>query len=116
MSSSNGNGHLALGAASQRQEPVRQIDTDAARIAAADLLVALGADLTEDGLWETPRRMVDAYAESRRTRTGPSGVTICGASFYRRRRHPRRPASPKVRPRVVAQHRHLPPARGRRLR
>src|SRR5215216_7527451 len=63
MSSSNGNGHLALGAASQRQEPVRQIDTDAARIAAADLLVALGADLTEDGLWETPRRMVDAYAE-----------------------------------------------------
>jgi GTP cyclohydrolase IA len=45
------------------REAGRQIDVDAARRAAADLLAALGADLTEDGLRETPRRMVDAYAE-----------------------------------------------------
>ena len=47
----------------QMQEAGRQIDVGAAQRAAADLLAALGADLTEDGLRETPRRMVDAYAE-----------------------------------------------------
>ena len=36
---------------------------EAAREAAADLLRALGADLTHDGVRETPRRMVAAYAE-----------------------------------------------------
>jgi GTP cyclohydrolase I len=41
----------------------RQIDADAAQEAAADLLRALGADLGDEGLRETPRRMVDAYAE-----------------------------------------------------
>jgi GTP cyclohydrolase I len=41
----------------------RRIDTDAAQRAAADLLVALGADLTDEGLRETPRRMAAAYAE-----------------------------------------------------
>jgi GTP cyclohydrolase I len=41
----------------------RQIDRAAAQRAAADLLTALGADLGSDGLRETPRRMVDAYAE-----------------------------------------------------
>jgi GTP cyclohydrolase I len=41
----------------------RQIDADAAQEAAADLLRALGADLGEEGLRETPRRMVHAYAE-----------------------------------------------------
>ena len=35
----------------------------AARDAAAALLTALGADLTDDGLRDTPRRMVDAYSE-----------------------------------------------------
>jgi GTP cyclohydrolase I len=43
--------------------PGRRIDPDAARRAAADLLAALGADLSDEGLLETPRRMVDAYAE-----------------------------------------------------
>jgi GTP cyclohydrolase IA len=41
----------------------RQIDRSAAQRAAADLLTALGADLDSEGLRETPRRMVDAYAE-----------------------------------------------------
>ena len=43
--------------------PGRRIDVAAARRASADLLAALGADLTEEGLRETPRRMVAAYAE-----------------------------------------------------
>ena len=54
---------MTLVAAPRTEEAGRQIDADAARRAAADLLVALGADLTEEGLLETPRRMVDAYAE-----------------------------------------------------
>jgi GTP cyclohydrolase I len=45
------------------EESKERIDVDAARQAAADLLVALGADLDEEGLRETPRRMVAAYAE-----------------------------------------------------
>ncbi|HEV2858367.1 MAG TPA: GTP cyclohydrolase I FolE [Solirubrobacterales bacterium] len=54
-SQSNGNGHLP--------ETGRKIDRATAQRAAADLLTALGADLESDGLRETPRRMVDAYAE-----------------------------------------------------
>ena len=41
----------------------RVIDHAAAERAAADLLAALGADLTDEQLRDTPRRMVDAYAE-----------------------------------------------------
>ena len=41
----------------------RAVDVPAAERAAADLLVALGADLRRDGLSETPRRMAAAYAE-----------------------------------------------------
>jgi GTP cyclohydrolase I len=41
----------------------RAIDRDAAERAAADLLAALGADLQHEQLRDTPRRMVDAYAE-----------------------------------------------------
>ena len=41
----------------------RAIDRDAAVRAAADLLSALGADLQGEALRDTPRRMVDAYAE-----------------------------------------------------
>jgi GTP cyclohydrolase I len=41
----------------------RVIDRPAAERAAADLLSALGADLAHEELRETPRRMVDAYAE-----------------------------------------------------
>jgi GTP cyclohydrolase I len=55
VSPSNGNGKVS--------DPGRQIDRAAAQRAAADLLTALGADLASDGLRETPRRMVDAYAE-----------------------------------------------------
>ncbi|HET7589085.1 MAG TPA: GTP cyclohydrolase I FolE [Solirubrobacterales bacterium] len=39
------------------------MDRTGAVRAAADLLAALGADLSADGLRETPRRMVDAYIE-----------------------------------------------------
>jgi GTP cyclohydrolase I len=39
------------------------IDRDSAERAAADLLAALGADLSHEALRDTPRRMVDAYAE-----------------------------------------------------
>lgn len=44
-------------------ETVRRIDVPAAQRAAADLLVALGGDLTDEGLRETPRRVAAAYAE-----------------------------------------------------
>jgi GTP cyclohydrolase I len=44
-------------------EPGRRIDPEAAQRAAADLLAALGADLADEGLRDTPRRMADAYAE-----------------------------------------------------
>jgi len=51
MSSANGTAHAS------------RIDAQAAQEAAANLLHALGADLTDDGLRETPRRMVAAYSE-----------------------------------------------------
>lgn len=41
----------------------RRIDRAAAQRAAADLLSALGADLSDEQLRETPRRMTDAYTE-----------------------------------------------------
>jgi GTP cyclohydrolase I len=41
----------------------RRIDPEAARRAARDLLAALGADVTDEGLRDTPRRMAEAYAE-----------------------------------------------------
>jgi GTP cyclohydrolase I len=41
----------------------RHVDRPAAEGAAADLLRALGADLEAEGLRDTPRRMVAAYAE-----------------------------------------------------
>src|SRR3954449_8124463 len=43
--------------------PTDRIDLPAAEDAAARLLAALGADLSDEGLRETPRRMADAYAE-----------------------------------------------------
>jgi GTP cyclohydrolase I len=39
------------------------IDLEAAELAARDLLAALGADLSSDGLRETPARIARAYAE-----------------------------------------------------
>jgi GTP cyclohydrolase I len=44
-------------------EPSGDIDVQAAEAAAADLLSALGMDLTEASLAETPRRIAKAYAE-----------------------------------------------------
>jgi GTP cyclohydrolase IA len=41
----------------------REIDIAAAERASADLLAALGADLDDEGLRDTPRRMAHAYAE-----------------------------------------------------
>src|SRR5436189_1782466 len=41
----------------------RPVDRVAAARAAADLLAALGADLSADGVRDTPRRMAAAYAE-----------------------------------------------------
>lgn len=59
------NGHRP--AASDPVAPTRTarapIDRQAAQRAAADLLAALGADLRDDGLRDTPRRMTDAYCE-----------------------------------------------------
>jgi GTP cyclohydrolase I len=64
MSSANGNGHVALVAArGTGGHAGRKIDAHAAERAASDLLGALGADLTDEGLRETPRRMVAAYSE-----------------------------------------------------
>ena len=56
------NGRMTL-LARPGEEDERHIDRGAAERAAADLLSALGADLTDEGLRETPRRMVAAYAE-----------------------------------------------------
>lgn len=41
----------------------RSIDYEALQRAAGDLLRALGADLDDEGLRETPRRVADAYSE-----------------------------------------------------
>ena len=54
---------MTLVAATGTDEAGREIDVQTAQRAAADLLVALGADLTDEGLRGTPRRMVAAYAE-----------------------------------------------------
>jgi GTP cyclohydrolase I len=43
--------------------PSAPIDLEAAELAASDLLRALGADLEDEGLRDTPRRMASAYAE-----------------------------------------------------
>ena len=54
---------MNLTLAAPAQPATRRIDRAAARSAAADLLRALGADLEEPGLADTPRRMVEAYTE-----------------------------------------------------
>ncbi|HEX8753871.1 MAG TPA: GTP cyclohydrolase I FolE [Solirubrobacterales bacterium] len=55
VSQNNGAGTVSNGG--------RKMDRPGAVRAAADLLAALGADLSSDGLRETPKRMVDAYIE-----------------------------------------------------
>src|SRR4051812_19098436 len=63
MSSATGNGRMTLVASTRTHGEGRHIDGRAAERAAADLLTALGADLADEGLRETPRRMAAAYAE-----------------------------------------------------
>ena len=53
---------MTLIALPETHEAGRRIDTQAAERAAAQLLVALGADLSDEGLRETPRRMAASYA------------------------------------------------------
>ncbi len=53
----------ALAALPRMDRSGRRLDLEAAERAAQDLLVALGADLADDGVRETPRRMAAAYAE-----------------------------------------------------
>lgn len=52
-----------LVAVAEPDAPGRKIDLAAAELAAADLLTALGADVEDEQLRETPRRMAEAYAE-----------------------------------------------------
>jgi GTP cyclohydrolase I len=54
---------LALAEPSADDDLRRPIDRSAAQAAARELLVALGADVDDDALRDTPRRMADAYAE-----------------------------------------------------
>jgi GTP cyclohydrolase I len=56
---------LPIGSATSTPRGVREppVDVRAAERAARDLLTALGAELGDENLRETPRRMADAYAE-----------------------------------------------------
>jgi GTP cyclohydrolase IA len=54
---------MRLVAPAEAGDSDRRIDPQAAQRAAGALLFALGADLSDEGLRETPRRMVAAYAE-----------------------------------------------------
>ena len=65
---STGNSRLARVAALHADDRLRRderprIDVEAAERAVHDLLVALGRDVSDDGLRETPRRVAAAYAE-----------------------------------------------------
>jgi GTP cyclohydrolase I len=54
---------LSLAAPSAGSATPSRIDHSAVQRAARELLRALGADVTAEGLQETPRRMADAYTE-----------------------------------------------------
>jgi GTP cyclohydrolase IA len=60
---SNGHGAPPRLQGRVRPDERRPVDRIAAERAAAELLVALGADLQAAGLRDTPRRMAIAYAE-----------------------------------------------------
>lgn len=65
-SNPSSNGHRTVAETTATWPPVeasRQVDLLAAERAARGLLIALGADLDNAGLLETPRRMAAAYAE-----------------------------------------------------
>ena len=57
------NSALSLVDPGARGHPARRVDQAAAEAASGDLLAALGADLTDENLRDTPRRMAAAYAE-----------------------------------------------------
>jgi GTP cyclohydrolase IA len=63
MSSQNGTAPVTLAPAPDPSTDERRIDLGSAQQAAAELLLALGADLDDEGLRDTPRRMVAAYSE-----------------------------------------------------
>src|SRR5690349_8766864 len=54
---------LVPGTSTLRRTAHREIDHDAVQSAARGLLCALGADVEDDALAETPRRVADAYTE-----------------------------------------------------
>ena len=54
---------LEPGTSTLRRTAHREIDHDAVQSAARELLRALGADVEDEGLEETPRRVADAYSE-----------------------------------------------------
>jgi GTP cyclohydrolase I len=59
----NGNAPAGDGATGLRRAGSGTVDLAAAEAATSELLRALGADLEQEGLRETPRRMAGAYAE-----------------------------------------------------
>jgi GTP cyclohydrolase I len=60
---------LVPGASIPRRTAYREIDHDGVQSAARELLRALGADVEDEGLEETPRRVADAYSELLTPRT-----------------------------------------------
>jgi GTP cyclohydrolase I len=63
MSTTNGTTNQNITSRLGIRDGARSVDTAAAERAAADLLSAFGADLTDENLRETPRRMAAAYGE-----------------------------------------------------
>ena len=63
MDTNTPGGRLRLVGGPHGGPPVRSIDQAAAERASRQLLAALGADLTDETLHDTPRRMAAAYAE-----------------------------------------------------
>jgi GTP cyclohydrolase I len=66
----NGNGHhprldalRAVAEARLERGTQASVDVEAAELAATELLAALGADLSDESLRETPRRIASLYAE-----------------------------------------------------
>jgi GTP cyclohydrolase IA len=64
MRQTNDRARLAVAPAAEDAGPaVQRVDRSAVERAAHELLVALGADLSDEGVRDTPRRMAEAYAE-----------------------------------------------------
>jgi len=63
MNPTNSLPEIGLAAPWADADAARRIDRTAAAAAVRDLLAALGADVDDEGLRDTPRRVADAYAE-----------------------------------------------------